>query len=120
VREIQVLQAPHIADLDDAVMTRLEKEMATSETDARTALTSLAPIVSPASRQGLAAATTALNRFMAVNAEIIAFSRRNTNARSLALSLNQKAPLITACEDTLNRLQEALRKRGFTDRRYIR
>jgi hypothetical protein len=31
VREIQVLQAPHIANADEAVMTRMEKEMATSE-----------------------------------------------------------------------------------------
>ena len=31
VREIQALQAPHIAEADDAVMTRVEKRMATSE-----------------------------------------------------------------------------------------
>lgn len=58
VREIQVLQAPHIADADDAVMTRMETRMAASEAAARSALTVL--------------------------------SRRNTNVRSLALSLNQK------------------------------
>jgi hypothetical protein len=120
VREIQVLQAPHIADPDDAVMTRIEKQMLTSEADARSALASLVPIAQPASRPRLAAATAALDRFMSVNAQIVALSRRNTNVRSLALSLNQKAPLIKACEDSLTRLQEALQKRGFTDRRYIR
>ena len=41
VREIQVLQAPHIADADEAVMTRMEKRMATSETAARKALETL-------------------------------------------------------------------------------
>ena len=42
VREIQVLQAPHIADADEAVMTRMEKQMATSEAAARRALDALA------------------------------------------------------------------------------
>jgi hypothetical protein len=31
VREIQALQAPHIADLDDAVMTKIEKRIAAAE-----------------------------------------------------------------------------------------
>ncbi|MGB7219005.1 MAG: hypothetical protein WBD07_09360, partial [Vicinamibacterales bacterium] len=47
VREIQVLQAPHIADADEAVMTRMEKRMATSETSARNALRTLATLVQP-------------------------------------------------------------------------
>jgi predicted signal transduction protein with EAL and GGDEF domain len=112
VREIQVLQAPHIADADEAVMTRMEKEMATSEASARTALTTLAPLVAPASRPRLAAATASLDRFMGLNAQIIALSRRNTNVRSLALSLDQKRTLIAACEESLHALQDALAKRG--------
>src|SRR5262249_34038752 len=47
VREIQVLQAPHIADADEAVMTRMEKQMATSEAAARAALETLGPLVEP-------------------------------------------------------------------------
>jgi hypothetical protein len=50
---------------------------------------------------------------MTVNAQIIALSRRNTNVRSLALSLNQKRPLTTACEETLHALQDALAKHGY-------
>ena len=55
VREIQVLQAPHVAEADDAVMTRMEARMATSETAARAALATLMPLVQPASRTRLAA-----------------------------------------------------------------
>jgi Four helix bundle sensory module for signal transduction len=117
VREIQVLQAPHIADADEAVMTRMEKEMATSEAAARKALESLATLVEPASRTRLAAATASLDRFMSLNAEIIALSRRNTNVRSLALSLEQKRTIIATCEESLHALQDALAKRGFTGRR---
>jgi hypothetical protein len=113
VRQIQVLQAPHIADPDDRAMTGLEQRMASAEAAARGALTTLAPIVSPVSRPHLAAATTALDQFIAVNAQIVALSRRNTNVRSLALSLTQKRPLIAACEETLRALQDALAKHGY-------
>jgi hypothetical protein len=114
VREIQVLQAPHIADADEAVMTRMENRMATSETAARRALEALTGLVDPSSRARLAAATAALDRFMALNTQIVALSRRNTNVRSLALSLDQKRTLTVACEDSLRALQDALAKRGFT------
>jgi hypothetical protein len=116
VREIQVLQAPHIADADEAVMTRMEKRMATSEMGARNALATLATLV-PGSRPRLAAASAALDRFMGLNAEIIALSRRNSNVRSLALSLDQKRTLTAACEDSLRALGDALTKRGFTGTR---
>lgn len=112
VREIQVLQAPHIADADDAVMARLETRMAGSETAARAALAALAPLVAPSSRPRLGAATASLGRFMSLNAEIIALSRRNTNVRSLALSLDQKRALTAACEESLHKLRDALEKRG--------
>jgi hypothetical protein len=117
VREIQVLQAAHIADADDAAMSRLEKRIATLEAGARSALAALAPLVQPASRPRLGAATAALDRFMGVNAQIIALSRRNSNVRSLALSLNQKGKLAGACEDSLRALRRALQERGFTGTR---
>ena len=117
VREIQVLQAPHIAEADDAVMTRVEKRMATSEVAARSALEALAPLVNARSRPRLAAAVAALDRFMSVNAQITALSRRNTNVRSLALSLNQKGKVTGACEDTLRALRGALAGRGFAGTR---
>jgi hypothetical protein len=117
VREIQVLQAPHIAESDEAAMTRMEKRMATSEAAARSALVTLGGLVQPASRPRLAAATTALDRFIGLNGQIIALSRRNTNVRSLALSLGQKRTITAACEDSLRALQDALAKREFTSTR---
>jgi hypothetical protein len=117
VREIQVLQAPHIADADEAVMTRMEKRMATSEMAARKALETLTNLVQPSSRPRLAAASAALDRFMDLNAQIITLSRRNTNVRSLALSLDQKRTLTVSCEDSLRSLHDALAKRGSTTTR---
>jgi len=117
VREIQVIQAPHIADPDDAQMTQMEKQMSTSEAAARSALKDLAPIVRPLSRPQLSSAGAALDRFMEINAQIVGLSRRNTNVRSVALSLNQKAKLTAECETSLRALQDALGKRGFTGTR---
>ena len=48
---------------------------------------------------------------MKVNAAIVALSRRNTNVRSLALTLNQKGQLANACEETLRGLRDTLAKR---------
>jgi len=117
VREIQVLQAPHIAEASDAAMTEMEKRMAASATAARSALQSLAPFVAASAKARLASATASLDRFMMLNAELVALSRRNTNVRSLALSLGQKRMLTAACEESLQALQEALARQGFTGTR---
>ena len=91
--------------------------MATSEAAVRASLQALGPLVAPASRARLATATAALDRFKTVNDELLTLSRRNTNVRSLALSLNQKRPLVTACDATLKALQAALAKHGYPEGR---
>jgi anti-sigma factor ChrR (cupin superfamily) len=78
--DIQVLQAPHIAEADDAAMTRIETRMQES---ARTARAAFEQLEAPA-------AAAALDRFMALNDELIKLSRRNSDVKSLALSLGQK------------------------------
>ena len=113
VREIQALQAPHIAEPEDASMTRLEQRMGAAATVARDALRALPPLVTPASRPRLAAATAALDRFMGLNTEIMALSRRNTNVRSLALSLDEKRKLTAPCQETLRALQAAIGKHRY-------
>jgi hypothetical protein len=53
-------------------MARMEKRMETSAAVARSSLESLAPLVQPAFRSRLATANAALDRFMSINAKIIA------------------------------------------------
>lgn len=43
--------------------------------------------------------------------------RRNTDVRSLALSMTEKGQAVTTCEGSLRALQDALSKRGFTGTR---
>jgi hypothetical protein len=118
VREIQALQAPHIADPDDASMAKTEARMKEAETIARNAAAALAPLVGSSSRPMVAAATDALDRFMDVNAQVVALSHRNTNVRSLALALNEKPTLVAPCDQTLRTLADALAHRGYPKGRW--
>jgi hypothetical protein len=113
VREIQVLQAPHIAEPNDAAMTRLEADMAALEKTALDATEALAALVTGGARDLGAAARTELGHFQGLSAQLVALSRRNTNVRSLALSLRDKPGLSRACDDALGVLQDALAKRGL-------
>lgn len=108
VREIQALQAPHIAEREDATMTALEQKMANLETSARHASSALAPLVAPSAAPALESARAALQRFAEVSAQIIALSRKNTNVLSLELALRDKPTLVANCDNSLKALHQAL------------
>ena len=110
VREIQVLQAPHIAEADDATMTRMETEMAALEVTANEALTGISGLVDPKGHAQLAAASTWFERFKDVSRQIVVLSRRNSNVRSLELSLREKPGLTAACDNSLYTLEATLAK----------
>jgi hypothetical protein len=109
---IQVLQARHIAESDDQAMTKMEEQMAQADQDARRALADLQSLV-PKGQSALTDANTALNQLKTVNDEIIRLSRRNTNVRSLALSLGQKHSLRAKCEAALQTLSDSLAQHEF-------
>jgi len=110
VLEIQVLQAPHIAESEDAAMTRMEQQMAVSEAAARQSLQQMKSLLPSDAAPQLTAATAALDRFKTINDDIIKLSRRNSNVWSLALTLGRKRVLTAQCDDQLRGLQEALAK----------
>ena len=114
VREIQVIQPRHIAEADDGAMTRMEGQMASAAASARRAIDSLAAAAPASGRGEVGDAKAALERFMAVNAEIVSLSRRNSDVRSLALSLGGKRMAAVACEESLDALQAALDTHAFT------
>jgi hypothetical protein len=110
VRNAQVLAAPHIAEAQDAVMERLERDIAAREAGARKALAGLGEAIGPAGQARLVPAQAALDRFTALAREIVALSRRNSNVRSLAVAVRQKPALTSACDGTLAALGDALAK----------
>jgi len=110
VLEIQALHAPHIAEAEDGPMTRMEQTMTASEGEARKAHAQMREVVPASSRAQLNAAAAALDRFSAVHREIITLSRRNSDVRSLALSLGRKRMIVAQCDDQLRALEAALAK----------
>jgi hypothetical protein len=62
----------------------------------------------------LTAASAAQDRFLAIHAQIVTLSRRNSNVRSLALSFGRKRMVTAECEDQLQALEEALAKHEFS------
>jgi hypothetical protein len=117
VREIQVLEAPHIAEANEREMDRLEGEMASRQSNAREALAAIERDSRPASRAQLDAAKAALDSFEAQSRKLIELSRKNTNVRSLELAMKQKPALTSACDESLAALQEALASQGFSGTR---
>jgi hypothetical protein len=93
-------------------MTEVEKEMAELEAGAREAMKALGEVVQPPARPALDTALSALEEFKDLSDQIVTLSRRNTNVRSLELSLRAKPALVAACDDKLHALQDALADRG--------
>jgi hypothetical protein len=109
VRELQTLQGPHIASADDAAMAAMEKEMTTLDGSVVEALTALSGLIEPTK---LGAARAAFDEFKSLGDQVVQLSRRNSNVRSLDLSLRVKPPLTAACDDSLRALQLALASEG--------
>jgi hypothetical protein len=111
VSRVQAIEARHIAEADDAAMTRLEEQMHTLQTQARASLESASRLM-PADPAAIDAAGSALDGFDRLHGEVIELSRRNTNVRSLALTLGRQRSLAAACEDQLRILEDALSGHG--------
>jgi hypothetical protein len=110
--EIEVIQAQHIAESDDAAMSRMETQMTSLNRGAHQAIDDLRKAL-PSAGAALADAGTALARFESIHADIIKLSRLNSNVRSLALSLGRKRTVTAECDDALRELEAALAKHEF-------
>ena len=68
----------------------------------------------PSAAATLTDATAQLDRFGAINKELIVLSRRNSDVHSLALSLGRKRVVTADCEAQLQALEDAIGKHAFT------
>ena len=110
--EMQLVQARHISEADEVAMTRMEQRVGALAGDARARLKRLGVVLQGRSDQQLRAVASALDRFLEVDQEIVALSRRNTNVRSLALTLGRQRLVAAACEDELRTIEESLSRHG--------
>jgi hypothetical protein len=114
ILEIEVMYAPHIAEAQDAAMTQMETQMTAAAARAQKAVGELKRMLPSTSRASLDTAVAELDRFLSIHKEIIALSRRNSDVRSLALSLGEKRKVTAECEAHLQALEEALARHEFT------
>jgi hypothetical protein len=88
----------------------MEQQMAALDAAAGTDLERLKTLLPSQAGRQLTTAAEALDRFRAINIDIISLSRRNSNVRSLALTLGRKRTVIAQCDDQLRGLRETLSK----------
>jgi hypothetical protein len=113
VLEIQVLQSRHNAEADDGAMDRMEARMKDREAAARVDLARLRGIAPRLARSSVDTAALALDQFMQTNSEVVQLSRRNSNVRSLALTLGRRRTLVAECDDLLRTLGERVSGHEF-------
>lgn len=105
---LQTLLPPHIAEESDQKMDELEVLMSREDKQIIKNLNELKALPKLNQNSNLAAAISSYTRFSKIKSEILAFSRENTNVKSLSISLNQKRKVMFLCQDTLNKLQQAV------------
>jgi hypothetical protein len=105
---LQTLITPHIAEESDQKMNELEALMNKEDKQIRKNLDELTTLPKLNQNANLAAAVSSYTRFSKIKTRILALSRENTNVKSLSISLNQKRKVMLLCQDTLDKLQQAI------------
>jgi hypothetical protein len=105
---LQTLLPPHIAEESDQKMDQLEALMNKEDKQIRKNLNELTALAKLNQNANIAAALLSYARFSKIKTQILALSRENTNVKSLSISLNQKRKVMLLCQDTLDKLQQAI------------
>lgn len=105
---LQTLIPPHIAEESDQKMDELEVLMSREDKQIRNNLDELTALRNLKQKDNLATAVSSYAQFSRIKTQILALSRENTNVKSLSISLNQKRKVMLLCQDTLNKLQQAI------------
>ena len=107
------LQSRHIAEASDEEMDRIEVEMKALDKEAGDGLIKLSELNVETQQAILAQAQTAYSDFQKLHSQILDLSRRNSNVRSLALSLGKKRIATAKCTEVLSALQSSIRSEKF-------
>jgi hypothetical protein len=106
--KIHALEGRHIAEPSDAEMDKIDAEMKVLDGRVNDGLNALSAASSDAGKAAVEAVRAAYADFQQVHTEVLALSRRNTNVRSLAMSIGQKRKITAQCQDHLSALQKAV------------
>ncbi len=105
--KIYALHKPHIEEVDNQAMDKIEQSIKSYDESARKALKSLHRVTDPSDNADLGNAETAYLQFMSLTNEVLRLSRMNTNIKSAELSLGKKRLISIQCQEILASLQEA-------------
>jgi hypothetical protein len=105
---LHTLILPHIAEESDQKMDELEALMSKEDKQILKNLDELTALRNLNQKSNLAAAVSSYAMFSKIKTQILAFSRENTNVKSLSISINQKRKVMLLCQNTLKRLQQAI------------
>jgi hypothetical protein len=106
--KIHALQAQHIAEPRDAEMDRIEAQMKVLDLQATDCFSTLSTLSNETSQGAVREAQAAYADFQKLNLEILGLSRRNTNVRSLALSLGKQRNATATCRDLLESVRDCI------------
>lgn len=111
--KILSLHAPHIVTPDDEEMNRIEQVIHAKEEVVQRSLEDLARLAPADKRPHVNAALAADREFTEVTANVLKWSRENTNVTSLNISLDRKQKATALCEAVLDQLHEAFNRQAF-------
>jgi hypothetical protein len=110
--KIQDLYTPHIQAESDTQMDAIEQKIRSNDATLTHSLETLSGLVPGSDAQIVKDATADYAELAKVTQEIISLSRRNTNIKSLELSLGKKRLITAQCDEVLGNLQELIRNKG--------
>lgn len=107
--KIHDLYAPHIEAETDEQMNRIEKDIGANEVVLVNSVDKLARIMGGTELDTVKDAMAAQQELKRVTREIISLSRKNTNIKSIRLSLGKKRLITAQCDEVLGAFQELIR-----------
>lgn len=107
-RKIHSLEGPHIVDARDPEMDRIEREMKALETKVDEAVGVLAGTAGEPGKPSVDAVRGSFAEFQGIHKQVLALSRKNSNVRSLAMSIGEKRKVTAECQALLGALREAV------------
>ncbi len=111
--QILNLHSSHIAEISNERMDHIEMQMNVAEKEVVKSFEELAGIGNRENQDALLQAKRAFSEFMAVTAKVQELSRKNSNSKSLELSIGKKRMISAQCAEVLAAFQDAVRSRPF-------
>jgi hypothetical protein len=107
------LHSIHIAEATDEKMDQLEAQMKGEENKVTDSFTALSGIVGAEHLDAVSQAKTAFAEFVAMTAEVIQLSRKNSNIKSMELSFGKKRTIAAQCDAVLAAFQETVQNKTY-------